>query len=552
MKPQYKVWPHGLPHKIARPTGTLYENLAATAGRVPGKTAMVFYDTEITFAELHRTVLAIAGWLQQEAGVRPGDRVAIYAQNCPQYVMASYGILRAGGVVVPVNPMNLADEVRHMLEDSGAVALFAARDLLDHALAASDGTAVRTIPVIRYADYLGDGGGLAIPDFLTAAPEEREDPRLQSWADIVGAGLEPAPYDRVTDDLAFLPYTSGSTGRSKGCRHSNATTMHAIRGMYDWFGVTGDDVVLAVAPMFHVVGLQGCMNAPVQYGATTVIVPRWDRDVVSTLIQRHQITAWPAVPTMAIDLIANPKLADYDISSIRLMFGGGIAMPEAVAAKLKELCGVTFLEGYGLTETMAPGTANPPQKPLAQCGGVPGLNTDVRIVDPDTLATLPVGDVGEILISGPQVLLGYWNRPEADAESFVTLDGQRYFRTGDLGRQNDEGYVFIVDRIKRMINASGFKVWPTEVEAILYRHPAVEEACVIASRDPKRGETVKAVVVLRHDAPEVTESEFIDWARGHMAAYKVPRLVSFVDRLPKSGSGKVLWRQLQDEENTAH
>ena len=548
-RPQYKVWPEGRPHELDAPQGTLWENLANTAARVPDKTSMVFYGTEITFAEAHDTAERIAGWLEAEAGVRPGDRVAVYSQNCPQYVMACYAILRAGGVVVPVNPMNLAEEVRHMLADSGAVAIFCAQDLAAHMLGALDGTPVRKAVMIHYADYLREATDLAIPSFLTDEATVPADPRCVLWADTLAASHEPSAYAQTTDDLAFLPYTSGSTGRSKGCRHTNGTTIHALRAMYEWFGVTGDDVVLAVAPMFHVVGLQGCMNAPLKYGATIVIVPRWDRDVVSQLIERYRITAWPAVPTMAIDLLANPDLGKYDISSIRLMFGGGIAMPEAVAAKLKALCGISFLEGYGLTETMAPGTANPVQKPLAQCGGVPVFNTDMKIVDPNTLADLPAGEVGEILLSGPQILLGYWNRPDADAGSFVQLDGQRFFRTGDLGRVDDEGYVFIVDRIKRMINASGFKVWPTEVEAMLYKHPAVEEACVIASKDPKRGETVKAIVVLRHDAGEVSEEDFIAWARGQMAAYKVPRLVQFVDKLPKSGSGKVLWRQLQEEEN---
>lgn len=223
-------------------------------------------------------------------------------------------------------------------------------------------------------------------------------------------------------------------------------------------------------------------------------------------------------------------------------------MPRAVADKLRALTGLSFLEGYGMTETIAPATANPPHAPKTQCGGVPCLNTDVVLAEPESLALPSPGAVGEVLIAGPQLMLGYWNNPEADAESFVEIEGKRFIRTGDLGRLDDEGYVFIVDRLKRMINASGHKVWPTEVEAHLYRHPAIAEACVIGASDDYRGETVKAVVVLKPGA-SLDAKEFARWAHGEMAAYKVPRLLEVVGELPKSGSGKVLWRQLQGAEN---
>jgi len=231
--------------------------------------------------------------------------------------------------------------------------------------------------------------------------------------------------------------------------------------------------------------------------------------------------------------------------------GGGAAMPEAVAKRLQDKFNIEFVEGYGLTETMAPSHINPPERPKKQCLGMPIFDVDSRVVDPDTFRELPPGEVGEIIVNGPQVLVGYWNNPKATAEAFVEIDGKRFLRTGDLARTDEDGYFFLVDRLKRMINASGFKVWPAEVESMLYQHPAVQEACVIAARDPHRGETVKAVVVLKPDARgKVSGQDIIGWASKEMAAYKYPRIVEFVDALPKSATGKVQWRLLQEQENS--
>lgn len=226
-------------------------------------------------------------------------------------------------------------------------------------------------------------------------------------------------------------------------------------------------------------------------------------------------------------------------------------MPEAIAAKLKALTGLDYIEGYGMSETMAATHVNPTQRPMKQCLGIPIFDVDARVVDPLTFEELPPNEVGEIIVSGPQVMKGYWRNPQADADTFIERDGQRFLRTGDLARVDEHGYFFMVDRLKRMINASGFKVWPAEVEALMYHHPAIQEVCVIASPDPKRGETVKAVVVLKPEQREqVSEQAIIDWAHGHMAAYKAPRIVQFADGLPRSGTGKIQWRALQDEERT--
>lgn len=234
------------------------------------------------------------------------------------------------------------------------------------------------------------------------------------------------------------------------------------------------------------------------------------------------------------------------------MRGGGAAMPDAVVKKLRDLTGLEFVEGYGMSETMAATHINPPQHPKAQCLGIPVYDVDARIVDPVTLEEVPEGEAGELIMSAPQVMQGYWGNPKATGEAFIERDGKRFLRTGDLVRRDADGYYFMTDRLKRMINASGYKVWPAEVEALMYRHPAIKEVCIIGAQDAKRGETVKAVVVLDPKRTgSVKEDDIIAWAHENMAAYKAPRIVQFVETLPKSGSGKILWRKLQEEEATA-
>jgi fatty-acyl-CoA synthase len=317
-----------------------------------------------------------------------------------------------------------------------------------------------------------------------------------------------------------------------------------------WRGVKDHSVVLAALPLFHVTGMQAGMNAPIHQAATMVVLSRWDRDCAAMQIERARVTNWSAITTMMVDFLSNPHLPQHDLSSLEVLGGGGAAMPEALARKLEEVIGLPFVEGYGLSETMAPSHINPPQRPKRQCAGIPFFNTDARVLDIESGRELGPNEVGEVVIHGPQVFRGYWKQPEASAQAFVEHDGKPFFRTGDLGYYDEEGYFFITDRLKRMINCSGFKVWPAEVEAMLYAHPAIQEACVIGARDAYRGETVKAVVVLKREAQGAIEPEDItDWARERMAAFKVPRIVEFVAQLPKTATGKILWRELQEREH---
>jgi fatty-acyl-CoA synthase len=331
--------------------------------------------------------------------------------------------------------------------------------------------------------------------------------------------------------------------------HSHRTLMPNTVGGALWGHGSAESVGLGVVPMFHITGMLYGVLSPVYTGSTVILMPRWDRELAGRLISRHRVTHWTCIPTMIIDLFGSPNYKRFDLTSLRYLSGGGAAMPQAVAERLQQEFGITFAEGYGLTETAAPSHANPPERAKLQCLGIPIFGVDSRIIDPDTLAELPAGETGEIVTHGPMVFKGYWSHPEATRAAFVEIDGKPFFRTGDLGRRDEEGYFFITDRLKRMINASGFKVWPSEVELLLFKCPIVQEACVIAAHDPYRGETVKAVVVPRAEArASATPQDVIDWAREHMAAYKVPRIVEFADSLPKSGSGKVMWRLLQEQQ----
>jgi fatty-acyl-CoA synthase len=542
-------WPPGVPKSLTVPRTSVHYNLEVSTQRYPDKVAIQYYDSAIRYRELAAQVDALAGFLQQRCGVRQGDRVLLYAQNSPQFIAGYYAILRADAVVVPVNPMNKSEELAHYIGDSDARVAIAAQELYRE-LEPHLGKGLAHCILATYSDALREPTDLKVPDFVRAprlAPDRRE---VTAWHEAVAAGCTPGPRRAGPDDLAVLPYTSGTTGHPKGCMLTHANVLSTSTGGCNWSQTSSEAVVLGVLPMFHLTGMQSNMNIPIQLGGTTVLMTRWDRDTAAELIQRHRITGVTGITTMIVDFLANPELGKYDLSSIVRIGGGGAAMPEAVASKIEQKLGMPFLEGYGLTETTAPSHANPVHRPKRQCAGIPYFDTDSRVIDPTSFKELGPNEVGEIITHGPQVFRGYWKQDKATAEAFLLHDGKRFFRTGDLGYYDEEGYFFITDRLKRMINASGFKVWPAEVEAMLYAHPDVQEACVISARDAHRGETVKAVVVLKAASRgKVQPGDIVDWAKEKMATFKAPRQVEFVEALPKTATGKVFWRKLQEEEN---
>ena len=539
-------WPTALPQHLTVPATNLYYNVEVAATRFPDKPFLLFYDTPITFRAFHQQTLNIAGYLQQVCGVKKGDRVLLYLQNSPQFMLAYYGILRADAVVVPVNPMNLGAELQYMVEDTGARVAFVAQDLLP-AIEPLLGHGLTRLIAVTYADYLTTPTTQAIPPALAAARMDCNDVAITPWCDMLDAALMPAQLVSGPDDLCVMPYTSGTTGHPKGCMHTHRSVMYnAVSGAH-WFAMQPDTVVLSVLPLFHVTGMQGTMNGPLYAGCTVVLLPRWDADAAAQLVERHRVNVLHLIATMVIDFLANPRIDDYDLRSVQTIRGGGAAMPEAVAQQLQARLGLAYIEGYGMSETIAPTHLNPPQRAKPQCLGVPIFDVDARVIDPELLNEVADGEVGEIIVYGPQVMQGYWNNPEANSSTFIEIDGKRFLRTGDLGRVDEDGYFFMVDRLKRMINSAGFKVWPAEVEAMMYQHPAIHEVCIYGIDDARRGQSVTAAVVLKKTLEEaVTEQAIIDWTRLTMAAYKTPRRIIFMDALPKSGTGKIQWRSLQD------
>ena len=536
-------WPPGLPASPQLPPDGLFANLQRSAAARPDHLAIAYYGGELRYAELLDQTLRLAGYLQRQCGIQRGDRVLLDMQNSPQFIIAYYAILAIGGVTVPVNPMNMAGELEHIRTDSGARAAIVGHEVAERFLPLRPG--LQHILMARYADYAAADFAHALPDVVTQSRSAALLDGCIAWQDALAAA--PAqPLAMRDDELCLLPYTSGTTGKPKACRHTHGSVQFTAVGQALWYGFDGDTVTTCFMPLFHVAAMQASMNAGIHIGATLVVMSRWDRDLVPPLFERYGVTFWNVAPTMIVDVLASPDFSERGFKSLRILTGGGATMPAAVAKMLLERFGLVFVEGYGMTETIAPTHPNPPKRAKPQCLGIPFFQTYCRVVEPETLADLPHDSVGEILVSGPQIMLGYWNRPDADAESFVEIDGRRYLRTGDLGYRDSEGYYFAVDRLKRKINVSGYKVWPAECEAKLYEHPAVQECCVVSAPDAYRGETVMAYIVPRPESRASISADAIEsWARGVMAAYKVPRRIAFVDALPRSSSNKIDWRSLQ-------
>ena len=506
-------WPKHLPVDLTGPEATLIDHLVTSAGRFPDKAAFIEHGRTMTFAALLHRVEAFAGYLQQRCDVKRGDRVLLCMQNCNDFVVAYYAILRADAIVVPANPMWRNEELRHLRDDTGA--------------------------------KVGVCSAALMPDLQALGPDLAHCIGAgEAMEDAIAEELRPAPCQSRPHDVALLLYSSGTTGRPKGCIHTHWNLGRIATGWLAWLGVYTDSVLLMAAPLFHITGMINMLVSPVLTGATVVVLGRWDRDAACRLTDDHAITHWTMVPTMVIDLLANSRLDAYSLASVVRISGGGAAMPEAVAGMLEERIG-PYIEGYGLSE-FGYALSNPSSRPKRQCLGIPLFGVDARVLEIGGSREVAGGDVGELVVHSRFAFSGYWNDAEATDAAFMRLDGLAFLRTGDIVRVDEDGYFFLVDRLKRMVNASGYKVWPAEIESMLHAHPAVLEACVISAPDARRGETVKAVVVLRQEAlGRTTPKDIVEWSSQRMAAYKYPRVVVFAERLPKTASGKTDWRALQ-------
>jgi fatty-acyl-CoA synthase len=540
-------WPEEFDFHLPLAEGNAFGMLARSAARDPAHPAILYYGATIAYGEVLAQAEALAGHLRHVCGVRKGDRVLVDLQNSPHYIIAFQAILRADAVVVPVNPMNTSVEIEHYLTDSGARTAILGDELLDRFAPLMPHLLDHAI-VARYADALPARCDDPLPEVMLRAPLDLP-PGFTPWAAAIAETRNAGPMTGALDDLAVMPYTSGTTGRPKACRHPHRSLVFTGSLQAKWYGITPDSVMTAFMPLFHVAGMQASMSSGLSAGATLVLMTRWNRDLISPLFLRHGVTFWSAAPTMIVDVMASDSFDDRAFDRITVLTGGGSSMPSALAEQLQARYGLRFCEGYGLSETLSATHINPVRHPKPQCLGIPVFETLSMVVEPGGITELPVGEVGEILISGPQIMQGYWRNPQADLDVVVEIGGRRWLRTGDMGWRDAEDYYFLSDRLKRMINVAGYKVWPAECEMLLYRHGDIQECAVIAVNDPRRGESVKAFVTLRKEARgKVSEEDVIAFARTVMAAYKLPRFVEFRDALPRTGSNKIDWRTLQEEE----
>ena len=539
-----KSWPENIPRELKFPEKPLHEFLRDQARLNPEKPAIIFYGTEITFRELDRRTDRLAAALGS-LGLKKGDRAALFMENSPQFVIGYFAILKAGGVVAAANPMFKEDELGYEVGDAGAKILICQDILYPKAEPIREKSGIVHVITTSYGDYLPASPSIPVHPSMQGA--RRRFSNTLDLLDLLDSQNSPPPRPdfQIREDLALLQYTSGTTGQPKGAMISHYSLLYNTASSAAWRQIHGRDIVLSTLPFFHVTGMIHSMTVPVYAGIPNVMISRFDAGTVLEAVHRYRCTLWTAITTMNVALVNFPGVERYDLTSLRHTSSGGAPVPPEVLEKWRRRVGTELSEGYGLSETISQTHMNPGKKPRYGSIGIPEFGLDCRIVDLESDEDVPEGKEGELLVKGPTVMKGYWNRPEDTEE--VLRDG--WLRTGDIARIDGDGFFYIVGRKKDLIKASGFSVYPAEVENFLYRHPAVRETAVIGVPDPYRGENVKALIVLKPEyTGRVTEKEIIEWCRGKMAAYKYPRLVEFVPDLPKTGSGKIQKKVLRERE----
>lgn len=546
----FEHWPRHLSKHLSYPQTGVYEHLETNAKRYPDKVAVNYYGSQVTYATLNERVNCFAGYLQQQLNVRAGDRILISMQNSVAFIIAYYAILRCDAIVVPVNPMNKALELEWYVSDTESKIAIVGSELVAEFESLLGHTCLEKIIAARYGDDIFTETKFVIPETVLQAPGVTETDSVV----YLQTALQHSPIQTQAthsgEDLAVILYTSGTTAHPKGCMLSHRALVAQILTQINWSPWNNTAKVLSVTPFFHVTGMINAMCLPIWLGATTYLMTRWDRLCAAQVIDLHGLTHWCCIPTMVVDLLAMPNVNKFNFKSFTHVYGGGTGMPHAIAQDFETLTGIEFIEGWGMTEMTAGVHLNPYGRGKRQCLGVPLFDVDSRVIDPETGTELGVRQSGEIISTSPCLFSGYWKNPEATEAAFIEHDGKRFFKTGDVGYFDEEGYFFMADRLKRMINVSGYKVWPSEVESILYQNEKILENCIIPCNKNERGESVKAVVVLKANQ-HMTEDEFKQWCREHMSAYKVPKVVEFTHELPKTASGKINWRLLQDKEMSA-
>lgn len=565
-KPWFAHYEQGVPQTIEIPAIPLHQLLIDSAQKYPNNVALrmilkylpfgLSIGSKMTYRELNEATDRFAAALQT-LGVAQGDRVSLMLPNLPQYVIAYFGTIKAGAVVVNTNPTYTPRELRHQLEDSGAKVIVMLSGLYDRLAQIREHTAIQQVIIADVPDSLGwpfkslvakqvRAGGMMKE--LPAAPDLHAFDKL-----LKEAPPKPTTHTSQLDDVILFQYSGGTTGTPKAAMLTHRNLVANALQMRAWFATAedGKEKILGALPFFHVYGMTVAMLFAIKTGGELVLTPNpRETSLVLDIIQNQRISLYPGVPGMYIGIINHPKVKEYNLQSVKACLSGGAALPVEVAQKFKEITGGNLCEGYGMTELSPVATANPINgESRAGSIGLPIPNTDVRIVSltPDAEGNyqlLGVGEEGEIVVRGPQVMKGYWNRPEETAN---TIDKEGWLHTGDIAKMDEDGYFYIVDRKKDLIIASGYNIVPREVEEVLFMHPKVLEAAVAGVPDPRRGETVKAFVILK-EGQQCTDEEIRNFCKENLAPYKVPTSVEFRQELPKSQIGKVLRRLLVEDE----
>ena len=525
---------------------TLFNNLTLSAHSDPKSDAIIFYENKISYEELFTHVNKIAGFLNVKLKISRGDRIAIIMQNCPQFIISYYAILGVNCVIVPVNPMLQVDEISFILRDSNIKAIFAASDILNTVDTALKKINCISVPIIsiNYLDYIKKRFNVKLPKEFKNKCNNKNNIRKKKWKDIVESKALNFHHDNKPDEVCIIPYTSGSTGIPKGCIHTHKTVNAVINAYAKWLPIPKKSRVLTTLPLFHVTGMQNSMNVPIFNGNTIVLMTRWDIDTALFYIKKYRIKSWRSITASIIDLVGEFKPIKHNIASLISVGGGGASMPKSIALKLKKLTNLDYIEAYGLTETMAPTHINPPHKTKLGSIGIPIFNVDARIIDIDKNIELGVNQVGELIISSHQLFLGYLNN-DNNHKYFMSLDNKNFFKTGDLAYFDKDGYFFVVDRLKRMINSSGYKIWPAEIEKILHSFEGIKEVCVIGVPDLRSGQKVKAIIVPENSHSEKKIINLKQWCSSRMAKYKIPKIFEIRKSLPKNKMGKIMWREVK-------
>lgn len=547
LRPWSKILERIIPSSTRVEKKPLFSLLTETAKKYPSNVCIHYQGKTLTYAEVDDLSSRFAAFLIG-SGIKRGDRVAIFLPNIPQFIISYFGILKAGAIVVTCSPLYKERELEHQLRDSGSVAVVAAVDTVNgnDLYRSLDGCRKRLdlklVVAASVTDFLPPlKKRLA---FLKGVKKVKREGTVEFLEAMKSKPLEMLPEINPEEDIAVLQYTGGTTGTSKGAMLTHYSLYSNAAYVSMWVPMNSSDVTLAVLPLYHIYGMTAAMNAALYSGGQIVLLPQFHVKEVMQTIQKRKVTIFPGVPTMYIAIINNPDVRKFNLSSIRGCVSGGAALPPAVRRKFIEITGGNLVEGYGLTEASPVTHCNPVHDGEVKEGsiGIPFPETDAKIVDVDNPdLVLKQNEIGELAVKGPQVMKGYWNMPEETAR--VLRDG--WLLTGDIAKMDEDGYFYIVDRKKDMINVGGLKVYPREVEDVLFEHPAVKEAAVIGVEDTFRGEAVKAYVVLKENA-RATEKEIIDFCSSRLAKYKVPAKVEFVSDLPKTLVGKVLRRKLKE------